>query len=168
MKKSKSLCVFLASILLLIGCEKEKTSIEKEFTPNHWPVVKTLGATPLTSSTAKLTGTVNACGLSTTVTFEYGTSISYGSSVTANQSPITGDSISNISADISGLILDTTYHFRVKAENSLWKNFYGRDIEFMVHPPEVETLDVTNVTGTLITLNGTVNAYGLSTTITFE
>ena len=63
MKKSKSLSVLLAAILLLIGCEKEKPPVDKEFTPDHWPIVKTLGATPLTNSTAKLTGTVNACGL---------------------------------------------------------------------------------------------------------
>jgi len=169
MKKLKSLSVLLAAILLLIGCEKEKPPLDEEyFSVNHWPVVKTEAASQLSGSTAHLNGNVNAYGLSTTVTFEYGTTTSYGSSVTAIQNPVTGNGITGVSADISGLFQDTTYHFRVKAENSLWKNFYGRDMEFTTPSPKVETLEATNITVTTATLNGTVCTYGVSTPINFE
>ncbi len=68
-------------------------------------------------------------GLPTVVTIEYGTTISYGQEVTPTQNIVIGNSITNVSADISGLTLCATYHFRVKAENS-FETVYGNDIEF--------------------------------------
>ena len=50
------------------------------------------------------------------VTFEYGTTISYGNTITATQSPITGGTDINVSANITGLTAGATYHYRVKAE----------------------------------------------------
>ena len=96
---------------------------KKEEPTGKAPSCLTQPATNKSATGATLNGTVNANGLSTTVTFEYGTTTSYGSTVTASQSPVTGNTITNVSADISGLTPDTTYHFRVKAENSLWNNF---------------------------------------------
>ena len=130
--KAKVFPIIFASILLLTACKKEESSGDIEYKITHWPVVKTLEATKVDSTTAKLNGTINGYGLSTTVTFEYGTTTSYGNTVTAYQSPVTGDSIINVSADISGLDTSSTYHFRIKAENSRWINFYGSDKIF--HP----------------------------------
>jgi hypothetical protein len=135
--------IVFTSILLLIACKKEEPSSAKEYA--HWPAVKTLVATNVDSTTAKLNGTVNGYGLSTTVIFEYGTTTDYGSSVTAFQSPVTGDSIEYVSADISGLTPCTTYHFRVKAENSKWINFNGSDSTF-ISLISVITVEVTNIT----------------------
>ena len=127
-----------------------------------------MDATNIDSTTAELFGTVNAYGLSTTVTFEYGTTTSYGSTVTAYQSPVTGDSITHVSADISGLTPCTIYHFRVKAENSLG-TVYGSDAEFKCgYPPTATTLYATNYTCTSATLNGTVNANAASSVVTFQ
>ena len=113
---------------------------------------------------------VNANGLSTTITFEYGTTISYGRTVTDSLSPVEGDSITSVSVDISDLEAGTNYHFRVKAENSCGK-VYGIDIEFTSlvcsHVPIVTTLISTNTSSTGETLNGTVNANGLTTTVWF-
>ena len=161
--------IIFTGILLLTACKKEEALGEKEYIPPHWPEVKTLGITNAADTImTTLNGTVNANGLSTTVIFEYGTTTNYGSTVTASQSPVTGDSITNVSADITGLKPDSTYHFRVKAENHLWKNFYGEDIEFTVQTLKVLALNKSNITYTSATLNGTVNAGGLSTTVTFE
>jgi len=161
--------IIFAAILLLIACKKEESSGDIVYKVTHWPVVKTLGITNATDTIiATLNGTVNAYGLSTTVIFEYGTTTNYGSTVTASQSPVTGDSITNVSADITGLKPDSTYHFRVKAENHLWKNFYGEDIEFTVQTLKVLAWNKSNITNTSATLIGTVNAGGLSTTVTFE
>ncbi len=63
--------LFFAVILLMVGCNKEIPSGDIEYIPTHWPVVKTLDVTNLTSTTATLNGTVNGYGLCTTVTFEY-------------------------------------------------------------------------------------------------
>ena len=125
-----------AAILLLIACKKEEAPGEKEYIPPHWPVVKTLDVTNVTSTTATLNGTVNGCGLSTIVTFEYYADTSTGkgdipaSCVIASQSPVVDSGIVNVSADISGLSPCQVYHFRIKADNSLWKDFYGDQHSF--------------------------------------
>jgi uncharacterized protein (TIGR02145 family) len=93
------------------------------------PESLTQPATNKTATGATLNGTVNANSLSTVVTFEYGLTTSYGSTVTAAQSPVTGHTITNVSADISGLTSETTYHFKVKAVNSLG-TAYGGDGAF--------------------------------------
>ena len=153
------------AILLLIACNKEEPFIGKEYP--QWPAVKTLIATNVDSTSAKLNGTVNGYGLSTTVTFEYGTTSSYGDSITAIQSPVTGDSITHVSAVISGLTPNTIYYFRVKADNSKWLNFYGPDSPFITLP-RVKTLAATNLSDNVATLNGAISANLLSTTVTFE
>ena len=61
-------------------------------------------ATNLTASSATLNGMVNADSYSTIVSFEYGTTTNYGSIATANQSPISGNTNTNVSADITGLV----------------------------------------------------------------
>jgi hypothetical protein len=161
--------ILTASVLLLAtGCKKEEiTSDIVKIT--HWPTVKALEVTNKTDSTATLNGTVNSYGLSTTVTFEYGTTTSYGAVATAYQCPVTGDSITNVSVNVSGLPPCIPYHFRVRAENSLWTNFYSSDKTFTSgHEPDAHTASATNISPIGATLNGTVNAYGLPATVTFE
>lgn len=76
-----------------------------------------------------MNGTVNPNYLPTTVTFEYGTSLSYGQSMTVSQNPITGNNITNVSVELTGLTEGTTYHFRIKTENSLG-TVMGNDLYF--------------------------------------
>ena len=83
------------------------------------PAVLGSAATNITDTGAKLNGTVNANYLSSSVAFEYGTTTEYESTVTAIQSPITGNTNIDVSAEITGLSPGTTYHFRIKAENEL-------------------------------------------------
>jgi hypothetical protein len=82
------------------------------------PVATTNAASGLTTSGATLNGTVNANNGSTAVTFQYGLTKAYGSTVTADQSPVTGDSDTPVSKGITGLSADTTYHYRVVAASS--------------------------------------------------
>jgi hypothetical protein len=93
------------------------------------PTVTTVAATNLSASTATLNGTVNANGFSTTVTFEYGSTTSYGSENTATPSPVTGSSNTTVSAGIAGLSINTLYHYRVKAV-SCGITIYGSDMSF--------------------------------------
>ena len=84
------------------------------------PTATTGTASTITATGATLGGTVSSNGASTTVTFEYGLDTNYGSSATASQSPLAaGASDSSVSAAITGLVCNTTYHFRVKAVNSI-------------------------------------------------
>lgn len=107
--------------------------IDKTFTTlGQVPTTSTQNANNFVFPSARLNGTVNANYLSTTVTFEYGTSTSYGQSVTATQSPVTGNSSTTVSATITGLASNTQYHFRIKAENSLGIT-YGNDNTFTAY-----------------------------------
>ncbi len=135
---------------------------DNEFEYGYPPSVTTLAVTNSKSTGATLNGTVNANGLSTKVTFEYGPTTNYGKEVTAEQNPVIGKSTTNVSAEITGLTVGTIYHFRVKAENS-FDTVYGGDMEFDYgYPPAATTLEVTNLTSTATTLNGTVNAKGFA------
>ena len=98
--------------------------------PTGRPVVITNPATSIASHSARLNGTVNPHGLSTTIYFQYGRTISYGSR-TPNQTR-TGDNYQNVFADISGLITGTTYHFRIVGTNTSGTR-YGGDRTFTTH-----------------------------------
>jgi hypothetical protein len=149
--------IFAAIILLLSnGCKKEV------------PESLTMPVTNLTLAGATLNGSVNPNGLSTMVTFEYGVTTGYDSTVKASQNPVNGNGIINVSADISGLTLGTIYHYRVKSENSHW-TAYSDDNEFAYgYPPSVTTSEVTYLSSDGITLNGKVNAWNSRAIVTFE
>jgi hypothetical protein len=126
-------------------------------------------ASGIGSTNATLNGTVNANGSSTTVTFEYGLTNSYGNSVTATQSPVSGNSNTPVSAEITGLTPSSTYHFRVKVV-SCGGTVYGDDRTFtpQCQAPTSTTNAASGLGTSSATLNGTVNANGSSTTVTFE
>lgn len=98
-------------------------------TTNPKPTVTTGAASSISMSGAVLNGTVNPYGISTTVTFEYGTTTSYGSIATADQSPVASGSATAVSKAITGLTPNMLYHFRVKAANTAGTS-YSSDTTF--------------------------------------
>jgi plastocyanin len=80
------------------------------------PVVITNPATNITTSSATLNGSLDPHGLTTTVSFQWGTTTSYGHTTTMQTQ--SGNTYRNIAANISGLTTHTTYHFRIMATNS--------------------------------------------------
>ncbi len=133
------------------------------------PTVVTTAATSITSTGATLNGTVNANDASTTVTFEYGLTTGYGSMITAAQSPVTGTTVTPVSADVTGLSPNTLYHYRAVGVNSEGTT-NGNDMSFTTAtaPPIVVTDAAAPIGLTTATLNGTVTAQNLSTTVTFQ
>jgi len=93
------------------------------------PTVVTLPASNVTSNAATLNGTVNANTLSTDVIFAYGTNVFYGHIVPANPPTVTGNTVTPVSADITGLTPNTLYHYRVSATNAAGTST-GADITF--------------------------------------
>jgi hypothetical protein len=82
------------------------------------PSALTGPARAVTATTATVSGTAGNPGLSTaTVSFQYGTSRAYGSSVSAGSVPATTGS-STVSAALSGLSAGTTYHYRLLVSSS--------------------------------------------------
>ena len=104
------------------------------------PTAATQSATSLGSTIATLNALVNANGQSTTITFEYGKTTSYGSSATPAQSPVTGTTNTSVFKDITGLTPSTVYHFRVKAV-SAGGTIYGDDMTFTTSPPTYESIN---------------------------
>jgi hypothetical protein len=133
------------------------------------PIVVTQAATAVTSTTATLNGTVNANGANTTVSFEYGLTTAYGTTVPGVPALVTGTTVTPVLANITGLLPGNTYHFRVNGVNSNGTT-NGNDMTFNTPPilPTVVTTTATGVGSTTATLNGTVNAGGASTTVTFD
>lgn len=83
---------------------------------------ETLAATEATTSSLKLNGTVNPNNLSTTVTFEYGTTSSLGSE-TAPLIVNGPNGAAEISTALNGLTSGATIHYRIKAVNDAGTQF---------------------------------------------
>ncbi|WP_210494677.1 Ig-like domain-containing protein [Patulibacter sp. SYSU D01012] len=66
----------------------------------------------------RVTGSVDAHGLDTSVTVEYGTTTSYGATTTAVQLPGSTTGPQPFSVPLTGLQPGQTYHYRVRAENA--------------------------------------------------
>jgi N-acetylneuraminic acid mutarotase len=133
------------------------------------PVVASSPATLIASFSAKLNGSLDPHGLTTSVHFRYGTTTGYGLT-TAPQSQ-NGNTYRNASANISSLTASTTYHFRIVASNSAGTRF-GSDKTFTTlsgtGPPVVTTNAATSVTSSSATLNGSLDPHGLPTTVSFR
>ncbi len=145
------------------------TGDDMTFTTSSLPIVTTLGASPVGATNATFNGTVNANDDSTNVSFEYGQTDSYGTTVTATPSSVTGTTDTAVSRAIPGLTPNTTYHFRVVGTNSSGTSS-GADQTFTtgISPPTVTTNGASAVSGTTANLNGTINANDNNTTVSFE
>jgi hypothetical protein len=136
--------------------------------PITLPDVTTDEATAIGPHTATLNGTVNPDGVQLTdCHFDYGTTSAYGQTT-----PCVPDASSidpnggaqAVSADLSGLAVDTTYHVRLVAANGDG-TITGGDRTFATPPPLLVTTGaVTSVNQTTATLNGSVNPLGAEVT----
>jgi cyclophilin family peptidyl-prolyl cis-trans isomerase len=133
------------------------------------PSATTLAATAISTTSVTLNGTITANNSSTAVSFDYGLTTAYGTNVAGTPTPVTGSNAASVSAVITGLSPGTTYHFRVNGTNS-GGTTNGSDLTFTTSgvPPTVTSLAATSFNGNQATLNGTVNANGFSTAVSFD
>ncbi|MCX6277649.1 MAG: GEVED domain-containing protein [Bacteroidetes bacterium] len=133
------------------------------------PVVTTLAATGVAGSEGTVHGTVNANGTSTNVSFNYGLTNSYGSYATGVPSPVTGSSVTPVSATLTGLVGNSTYHYQAFG-SSIGGTTSGDDMTFTTTevPPTVTTLSAIEIQGNSASLNGTVNPNNLTSAVSFE
>lgn len=134
----------------------------EEATLPQLPVVTTQAATGITQTTATLNGLVNANGTVAMISFEFGTSTTYGQTFEATPDTVIGATDTPVKADINGLIANTKYHFRVKATCDNGTS-YGTDTTFTtseVALPVVTTAPITNITTTTATCGGNVTSDG--------
>jgi hypothetical protein len=96
---------------------------------NPVPGVEPLTATNETALTATLNAKVNPNGSPTNAVFEYGLTTDYGKIAEISQNQLTGKQWITVSADLSNLLSDTTYHFRIRAKSHMGTT-YGDDVTF--------------------------------------
>ena len=94
------------------------------------PSVMTTAATGVGTSSATLNATVNANNGDTAVTFEYGLTTSYGSTIAGDPGTATGTSDISVTAGLTGLT-PGTYQYRVVAVNSAGIS-YGDNAAFTI------------------------------------
>lgn len=106
----------------------EQTAIIRIY-PGNGSYKITSPASNIRQNEATLNGLVNPNDLITNMSFEYGTTTSYGSTIKATQSPVCGNENIYVNASLSGLLPGVVYHFRVKMENAIGTS-YGNDFSF--------------------------------------
>ncbi|MFH1230688.1 MAG: hypothetical protein V1709_04240, partial [Planctomycetota bacterium] len=94
------------------------------------PSVTTQDAIDITIDSATLNGTVNPNGLNINFCyFRYGLTAGYGKMASANPYPGNGTSPVPVTATLTGLLSETTYHFKLAAASSAGTS-YGLDNSF--------------------------------------
>jgi NHL repeat len=86
-------------------------------TPTTPPFTHTRYAAPRTTTTARINGFVNPQNDSTTYYFEWGPTAAYGNTTPLGDAGSGGGQVV-VAAELTGLQPNTTYHYRVIAENS--------------------------------------------------
>ena len=117
------------------------------------PLAYTNAASSISDVEATLNGVAVANNLQAIAYFEYGTDLTYGSTVAAVPSPV-NDSVA-VSAMISGLNASSQYYYRLVVENSMG-TAYGADMTFFTNAPAAEMeiaiadFDATGMAGSTI------------------
>ena len=145
---------------------------DKTIVPHNVIGMHTTAATEVARTTARLNGVFQGTGEETTYYFEYGTSTGYGSrSPEAPDEESTGVTTGStpMSVVVSGLEPETTYHFRVIAENEKGKNL-GEDESFTTPKAVADliTKDATDITKHSVVLNASFTGTGEPHTYQFE
>ena len=128
------------------------------------PTVETGSASPVARNSAVLKAAVNPHGETVSECyFQYGTTVSYGTSVPCVSLPGSGESPVAVSVGVGSLSESTVYHFRIVATNPLGTT-YGSDQTFETppSPPTVVTGSVSTRRRTSATLKATVNPNGVN------
>ncbi|MDQ5949353.1 MAG: tripartite motif-containing protein 71 [Patescibacteria group bacterium] len=130
--------------------------------PTSYPVISASSATSVSTSTAVIHGSIDDIGGSTPTTrgFQYGVTSAYGTSVSTNGSFGAG----SYSANLTGLACGTTYHFKSYATNSSGSGG-SSDVTFTTDScpldiPVVTMSDLSSITSTSATLNGSISSTG--------
>ena len=113
---------------------------DNTFTTPPLPDVSTSPVAYFTDSTAVLAGVYNPQGGIYTVSFDYGTTTAYGSTMNIDSNPfglffdpVTTPQLTGVI--LSGLSPMTSYHYRLKLTDYYGNNYYGADSTFSTISP---------------------------------
>ena len=140
------------------------------------PTVQTKDASEIRSSSVTLNGSVNPSASSTSYWFEYGKNFGLGNATSIGSLSAESGTVT-VSAALSALEPDTTYYYRINAQNA-YGTVNGNISVFVTQPvnppvsqgksPTVATNNATSITASSAVLNGKVNPNGTETTYHFE
>ena len=134
------------------------------------PTVVTNDATSIGVSTATLNATVNARFITSAVSIEYGTSATLAGSTTVSGIAVTGSTDTARGIAVTGLAAGTTYYFRASATNSAGSTTATAIKSFTTlgGKPAATTAIASGISANKATLNASVNANGVSTTVKYR
>ena len=138
------------------------------------PTAQTNQNPTIYQNSAMVSGQVNPNGYGATYWFEYGTTLSFGQQ-TASQSAGGGYSSTYVTANIQNLLSNSTYYFRLDAQNQ-YGTAYGNTITFTTGNnyygpstgPSVDTNAATDIRNTSAVLHAYVNTSYVGATAWFE
>lgn len=157
-------------LVAVLGANKTLTTLPCTSAPN----ATTTDATFISASRARLNGKVKSNGSDTTVTFDFGATVNYGTSIASETTSgiVAGGTTGETDVTAvksSGLACGVTYNYRVKAVNSDGTTLGANKTFTTICAPVVTTEQTAaNVTATTATIKGTVNAKGSDATVTFD
>lgn len=128
-----SLLTLFVAVNSITSCKKDDDDDSTDNTTPAAPSAYTDTVSFISHTWTTLNSLVNANNLATTITFEYDTTTAYSLSLPADPDTLTGRTSIKRSVEIFGLTPNTTYHYRVKAVNSLGTS-YGTDRTFTTLP----------------------------------
>ncbi|MHA2649383.1 MAG: hypothetical protein V2G45_07140 [bacterium JZ-2024 1] len=136
--------ILLAVLTALVSCGKFSPTVPASKGQPQPPTAITGAPTGVTRTTATLTGTVNPRGAPTTYWFEWGTTTAYGNQTSPQNLP--GDyATRNVTASLISLSPNTTYHYRVCAQNAQGR-VCGNDMTLTTAaPPPTYAVSLTGV-----------------------
>lgn len=132
------------------------------------PSIIGLKAVSISNTSATLRDTLSANGSTTTDTFEYGLTTSYGTILKPTPATIIGTTTSFRSVNLTGLTPNTLYHWRVRASNASGQTI-SADSTFKTTTlpaakvPIISGVGHSNLTNTSAKISATVNANGTPT-----
>ena len=149
----------------------KNTGGDMTITPHYVEGVATDNAENVTRTKALMKGHFTGNGEETSYYFEWGTTTSYGTKSAVPPGVSTGSPVglTNVEFEATGLLPDTTYHYRIVATNPIGVS-PGNDKTFKTLPA-VKTLateDATNIEATTADLNGSFEGDGTETTYYYE
>ncbi|MBU6226420.1 MAG: hypothetical protein KGQ43_02425, partial [Acidobacteria bacterium] len=131
------------------------------------PTATTSEAASVTANSASLAAAVNARGAKSTVTFELSTKEDMAAATTLTADDVEGVTAKGVTKAASDLKPLTTYYFRVKATNDQGSQTGDVKSFKTLGSAPIATTGSATAQATKVTLNGTVDPKGLSTTVSF-
>jgi hypothetical protein len=169
--------IYHFTLVVASGSAGTVQGADKTFQTTGPPIVMSEPESNVTENSATLNAAVDPAGFETTCVFQYVDDATFQATgynaaasapcVPANLGSVGGTFV-QASADVSGLVPSTVYHFRAVATNSAGTT-NGADGTFRTAGvPAVVSESATSITDTGATLNATINPNGLDTTCEFQ